>query len=201
MKSLTLSQVVSILALAFMASIIPACGGGGSSKDAAGSPIPPPPAVSTVGMVHVSTTLAGPINCPVSGNVLLRTVTFVPTNANDIILYVIVEGQYTTVASASPGLYSLDIQDASGASIGALNDDVPNRLPGTNMPFRMTGNPFQSSGNAHFWSEGQFPSASYTLKLYCSTGTTAAISTSNIVVKIVTMEGVQVVSPSGLITG
>lgn len=197
MKSLTLSQVVSILALAFMASVIPACGGGGSSPAAAA----PVPSSTFAGKIHVSSTLAGPINCLASTSVLLRTVTFVPTNPDDVILYVIVEAQYTTLASASPGFYSVDIQDANGNSIGALNDDVPNRLPGVNMPLRMSGNPFQSSGNAHFFSEGQFPSPSYTIKLYVTAGTTASISTSSIVVKFVTLEGVTVVSPSPAITG
>lgn len=200
MKSLTLSQVLSLLTLSFVASIIPACGGGSSEKALVAQP--PLQAPPTVGKMHVSAPLAGPVNCPVNSSILLRTVVFTPTSPDDIILYVLVEGKYTSpFSSTSFGFYSIDLQDADGNSLGSMLDSVPNRLPGADMPFRMYGQPFQESGNAHFFSEGKFPSTSYKILVYVTAGTSAGIDTKDLVVKIVTLEGVQVVSPSSQITG
>ncbi len=193
MKSLTLSNVLSILALSLLASIIPACGGG-SSRPATASFATPP---AFEGKIHVSTAGA-PVLVPSgsSAGVLVRQITFTPTNANDVLLYFKVEGDYTMAATSNTfiGVETFDagMNSVCGAQTGFI------QAAGSNQPFSFGGPVMMIP--ALVSSAPQFPSAQYTIKITCVTNT-QAITLSNLVIKVFTMEGVQLISPSGNIVG
>src|SRR5437868_4548517 len=85
------SQGVFLVGMALLvAVIIPACGGSGGGSAGA-----TPPAGATAHGMY-SSSVAGPVVIPASSaNAPVRTVTFTPANANDFLLYVVVEGAYS----------------------------------------------------------------------------------------------------------
>lgn len=117
MKHLTLSQAFTVVLLALVVAIIPACGGsGGSGGNATGSPIIPPPPAPSTGHIHTSTTVVAPVILPPTatvGPVLIRSLTFTPTNTTDVIMYVQLKMVYS-YSSASSTDFTLTLKDASG---------------------------------------------------------------------------------------
>lgn len=189
------SQGLFFIGLAFLIAALtttPSCGGGGGGGGAGAST---PQSPTAEHRIHVSTT-SGAVAVPASSSLfIVRSVTFTPTSANDVILYVQAVGTYSATTTGLTDRIILDILDAGSNSIGRLTEAPV--TTGTGIPYRLQGSPgMDSTGVA-----ASFPSSSYTIRLWMTTSATWSGSIESVTFRIVTAEGVTVVSPSSNITG
>lgn len=185
------TQGLFLVGLAMLtAALIPACGGG-SSK--ASSPILP--AAGTDHDLNIST-VSGIVAVPASStNLVIRTITFTPTNPNDVILYFSAEG--TMNVTASGGLsdsISIVLLDASGTEISGNNNKTVSSTLGSNLTYSLRGTVDSSS-------VGVFPSTSYTIQLLMTTSSSWSGQIDSVQFKIFTAQNVTVISPSPNIVG
>lgn len=193
MKSLTLSQAFGILALAFAVALAPSCGGGGGHSVTAAT-VPPP---AFAGKIHASA--VGPtvnVSSGVTTPQVIRTVTFTPSDPNDVILSFQVEGTFTMAAGSSCFL-GVQVLDGSGNKLGG-QQVVMFQTAGTGKAFSFSGPLITLPGNSD--SNGKLQNPPYAIQLSVTTGT-QPISFSATVVKIVVLENMVVVDPSSAITG
>lgn len=186
MKAHHWSQGLFLMGMALLVAVlIPACGGGSGS----GAGATPPPSASTANAIYVSS-VAGPVVIPANtGNAPVRTVTFTPASPNDFILYVVVEGTYTS-ASGSLADVTVTIKDSSN---NVLASGPIGPFPsGTAQPFRWRGQP----GNRSGIDPSSFPSTSYTVSITASTSAAGSAQIDTTKVKVFVAQDVTVEDPS-----
>lgn len=166
-----------------------ACGGGGGGGSASAQP------TTAEHRTHVST-VGGVVTVPTSSvNLVVRSITFTPTSANDVIIYAHVAGTYSASSGTiDPGSLRLEVRDAGGLLLaqGLIASTGPT---GSAVPYRL-----QTAITTGAYSAAAFPSTSYTVRLLITTTGTWSGQIDSTQFKIVTLEGVNVVSPSGNIS-
>jgi hypothetical protein len=157
--------------------------------------------------IHESTT-SGAVTVPAgSTGFSVRSVVFTPTNPNDVLNMVIAEGTYSasSLGGGVGDFLMIQVQDASGnviaCSMPSSAEPSARRIQstGTGISFLMKSSLEGIAGS--YLSTFAFPSTSYTINILASTGSSWSGSINSLKIKIVTHEGVTIVSPSANIAG
>ena len=187
----TLAQGVFLLGLAALtwSFATMSCGGGGGGGAVAS------PQASPLFRTHVSTT-SGTVIVPASSvDLVVRAITFTPTNPNDLVVRAMVQGTFTCAGPIGPGALRVRILDASGGLLGERSNDDPSST-GVGQGYLL-----QTSLETDQFMPGPFPSTFYTVQLVISTSAGWAGSIDTCTFKVFTAENVTVTDPSGLIAG
>lgn len=148
MKSLKLSQALSILAIALAASIIPACGPTGLTTKLSAFQQPP------IGPTIHQASAVGPFSVPVTASaggtmIPVKTWTFTPASGEEFLRFRISgEEVYAATGQAQVGSQQasivLSITDGQGFIVG-ISTYEPLPMNGTVKPFYLDGHPDWSS--------------------------------------------------------